>query len=279
MQHTEGTFTTHDGLALYAQHWLPEGAARANLVFIHGIGEHSGRYTNVVNYLAPKGYALHGFDHRGHGKSPGQRGYIQSWSDFREDVRSYIGAVEKDFPGPPTVLLGHSMGALTVLDYGLHYGAGLKAVVASAPPLTQSEDVSPLLIFVARMLSPLLPKLSLKTGLSVAALSHDSAVVSAYQADPLVHGLATPRLGAEMNQTMATTLANAARWPAQTPLLLLHGSADKICPPIGSKRFFETTSAIDKARYEYEGFFHEVFNELGKERVLADMGDWLEQRL
>lgn len=279
MTHREDHVIAPDGLELYAQHWLPEGLARANLIVVHGIGEHSGRYGNVVDWFAPRGYALHSFDHRGHGRSPGQRGYIQNWSDFREDLRAYIRDVEQHYPGAPTVLLGHSMGGLIVLDYGLHYGAGLKALVASAPPLTQSEDVSPLLTLAARLLSPLVPKMSLKTGLSVEALSRDAAVVAAYQADPLVHGLATPRLGAEIDRTMKATLAAAPNWPADLPLLIVHGGADKICPPVGSRRFFETAGAKDKTRHEYPGFYHEVFNEIGKEQVLTDVQTWLEARL
>ncbi len=279
MQNTKSHFKTHDGLELYTQHWLPEGTARANLVLVHGIGEHCGRYGNVVDWFVPKGYAVHGFDHRGHGHSPGQRGHVNSWHDFREDVHAYIGTVEQQYPGVPTVLLGHSMGALVALDYGLHYGAGLRALVASAPLLVSSEDVSPLLVLGAQLLSPLVPKLSMKTGLSVAALSRDVNVIAAYQADPLVHGLATPRLGAEMTRTMKGTLAAAPNWPADLPLLIVHGGADKICPPVGSQRFIETAGARDKLRYEYPSFLHEVFNELGKEQVLADVKAWLEQRL
>lgn len=279
MQHEEGKFSTHDGLEFYRQSWLPEGQARANLVFVHGIGEHSGRYGNLVAWFAPKGYALHGFDHRGHGKSPGPRGHIKSWADFREDVRVFVSWVEQHTPGVPTILLGHSLGGLIVLDYGLHYGAGLKALVASAPPLAQSEDVSPALLLLARMLSSIAPGLAVKTGLSVEELSRDTAVVQAYREDPLVHGLATTRFGAEMQRTMKTTLDGAVRWPVDLPLCIVHGGADKICPAIGSLRFYENATAHHKARYEYPEFRHEVFNEFGKEKVFADIEAWLEPLL
>ena len=169
MHHEEGMFVTHDGLELYRQSWLPEGEARANLLFVHGIGEHSGRYGNLVAWFAPKGYALHGFDHRGHGKSPEARGHIRRWDDLREDVHALRQVVERQYAGAPTVLLGHSMGGLTVLDYSLHHGAGLKALVASAPPLAQSEDISPLLLFAARALSSITPGLTMKKGLNAEA--------------------------------------------------------------------------------------------------------------
>lgn len=279
MHHEEGMFVTHDGLELYRQSWLPEGEARANLLFVHGIGEHSGRYGNLVAWFASKGYALHGFDHRGHGKSPGPRGHIRRWDDLREDVHTLRQLVERQYPGAPTVLLGHSMGGLTVLDYSLHHGVGLKALVASAPPLAQSEDISPLLLFAARALSSITPGLTMKTGLNADGLSRDKAVVQAYREDPLVHGFATPRLGAEMQRVMKTTLAGAPRWPVDLPLCIVHGGADKICPPSGSLTFYENATARQKARYEYPDFLHEVFNEWGKEQVFTDIETWLERIL
>lgn len=279
MQHEEATWITHDGLELYRQSWLPEGPARANLLLVHGIGEHSGRYTNLVTWFVPKGFALHGFDHRGHGRSPGPRGHIKGWRDFREDVRAFVQYIELRYAGPPTILLGHSLGALIALDYGLHYGTGLKALIASAPPLAQSEDISPLLLWVARVLSSLAPSLTLKTGLNAEGLSRDPAVVQAYREDPLVHGFATPRLGAEMQRVMKATLAGAPRWPVDLPLCIVHGGADKICPPVGSLRFYEHATARHKARYEYPNMRHEVFNEWGKEQVFADIEAWLERLL
>ncbi len=279
MRHEEDRFTTHDGLDLYRQSWLPEGKARANLIFVHGVGEHSGRYANLVAWFGPKGYALHGFDHRGHGKSPGPRGHIMAWDEFREDVRVFVQAIDCLYPGVPTVLLGHSMGGLIVLDYGLHYGAGLKALIASAPPLAQSEDISPVILFLARLLSSIAPALTMKTGLSADGLSRDGAVVQAYREDPLVHGLATPRFGAEMQRVMKTTMAGAPRWPVDLPLCIVHGGADRICPPVGSLRFFENATAQNKTRFEYPDFRHEVFNELGKEQVFSDIEVWLERLL
>ena len=279
MQHEEGQFTTHDGLELYRQSWFPEGPARVNLLFVHGIGEHSGRYGNLIAWFVPKGYALHGFDHRGHGKSPGPRGHIKRWDDFREDVRAFVQVIERQYPGVPTVLLGHSMGGLIVLDYGLHYGAGLTALISSAPALAQSGDISPFLLLMARLLSAIAPGLSVKTGLSMEELSRDEAVVRAYGEDPLVHGIATPRLGAELQRTMKATLAGAPRWPVDLPLCIVQGGADKICPPEGSRAFFENATAHRKARYEYPGFRHEVFNEIGKEQVFTDIETWLEPLL
>lgn len=286
MVHEEGHFRTHDGLELYRQAWLPEGEPRANLAVIHGVGEHSGRYAELAAWFNDAGYAIYTFDHRGHGKSPGQRGHIDAWSDFREDVRVFLGQVREASPDLPLFLVGHSMGALIVLDYGLRYGEqdsgelrSLQGIVASAPPLAWGDSVSPITIFLGKALSSVLPRMQMSSGLDAAGLSHDEEVVEAYRSDPLVHGLVSPRFGAEMDRTMQATLAAAESWPAGMPLLIIHGCADPICPPEASRHFFERAGAEDKVRHEYAGFLHESFNEVGREQVFEDLKTWLEAHL
>jgi alpha-beta hydrolase superfamily lysophospholipase len=170
------------------------------------------------------------------------------------------------------------LGGLIVLDYGLHDRDGLRGIISSGPALARGEGISPLLEFAAKVLSRVAPKLEMKTGLDAAGLSRNPAVVQAYRDDPLVHGLASPRLGAEISQTMEVTQAHADEWPADLPLLIVHGAADPICPASASARFFANVSARDKTRYEYPGFLHESFNEVGREKVLADVQGWIEAR-
>jgi len=275
MKHTQGFFTTDDSLKLYTQSWSPDSTAKYNLIVIHGIGEHCGRYAEFAAYFVPHDFAIHTYDLRGHGKSPGQRGHIDSWRQYREDVRAFVDNVHNAAPTIPIILLGHSLGGLTVLDYGLHHTAHLCGIVSSAPALKQGEGVSAFTITMARLISPLLPRLALNTSLDVNALSRDPAIVQAYQDDPLTHGLATPRLGAEMTRTMIRTQVRADEWQADLPLLIVHGTADTICPPEGSARFFANVSARDKTRHVYTGYFHEIFNDIGREQVLADVLAWL----
>jgi alpha-beta hydrolase superfamily lysophospholipase len=304
MLHEEEEFCTFDTRALYAQHWLPQDAPRANLVVVHGLGEHSGRYEDFAAWFVPLGYAVHAFDHRGHGKSWGVRGHVNRWGEFREDVRVFLSKVQDRDPEVPTFLLGHSMGGLVVLNYVLYYAAGgpyaygpgmpchsehseepnplldrLAGVVSSAPALALGEDVSPVLVPVTKFLSLVLPKLQLPNGLDAAGLSHDAEVVQAYREDPLVHGVITARFGAELARTMTWTMAHASAWPTDLPLLVVHGGADPICPPEASERFFVNTRADDKRRHVYPGYFHEVFNEVGREQVLQDVASWLHERL
>lgn len=276
MERREGTFAGAGGLELYYQCWRPEGRPRAALAIVHGFGEHSGRYMNVVNHLVPRGYAVYGFDHRGHGRSPGQRGYIGAWEEFREDVRAFLNMVGREEPGCPLFLMGHSLGGLIVLEYALHDPQGLAGVIASGPALA-SVGVSPVLMVLARLLSRLWGRFTMDTRLDATAISRNPTVVRAYQEDPLVHSVGTARLGAEMNTAMAWTQAHAA--DLRLPLLILHGGADRLAPPEGSRAFFEKVVFPDKERYEYEGGYHEPHNDTIYSQVLSDLEGWLEKHL
>ena len=276
MDHTEGTFDGFEGLELYYQRWQPDGEAKAVLAVTHGFGEHSGRYGNVVDWFAPKGYAVYGFDHRGHGRSPGPRGYINSFAEFRGDVKAFLEFIHEQEPNRPVVLLGHSMGGLVALEYVLHHPEGLVGVIASGPLLAQA-GISPLLVWLSKVLSSILPRFSLATGLDTTALSRDAVVVEAYENDPLVHGLGTPRLATELTKAFEWAQAHAA--DMSIPCLIVHGSTDRLVPPEGSRVFYENMTFGDKERRVYEGYFHEVFNDVGKEQVLADVEAWVERRL
>ncbi|MEA3308744.1 MAG: alpha/beta hydrolase [Chloroflexota bacterium] len=277
--HIEDIFSTSEGLEFFQQRWLPSAKPRANLVVAHGLGEHSGRYRDFAAWFVSRGYAVHSYDHRGHGKSPGQRGHIDSWAEYREDLQDFVTLVRREFFQIPTFLVGHSMGGLMVLDYALHYPEGLQGVVSSGPALDYGEDVSRFLLFAARVLSRVTPRMKMASGLDADGLSRNQEVVKAYREDPLVHGWVSPRFVTVMGETMAVTLQNAGQWPADLPLFIIHGGADPICPPSGSLRFFEQVDAQDKSRRAYPGFLHESFNEIGREEVLGDVTAWLEARL
>ncbi|MDY6874723.1 MAG: alpha/beta hydrolase [Chloroflexota bacterium] len=275
MGHKESTFSGFGGLELYYQCWRPEVEPRAALAVVHGFGEHSGRYGNVVDWFVPRGCAVYAFDLRGHGRSPGPRGYINEWAEFREDVKSFLELVHEQEPERPVFLLGHSMGGLIVLEYVLHHPEGLIGVIASGPAL--EVGISPFLMALSKVLSGVLPRLTLGTKLDATTISRDAAVVEAYVSDPLVHSLGTPRLSTELTRATEWTQAHAAEM--RIPCLIVHGSADRLVPPEGSRIFYENVTFADKERQAYEGYYHEVFNDVGKERVLADVEAWIERHL
>ncbi len=263
-------------MSLYFQRWKPDDDSKAVLVLIHGFGEHSGRYGNVVEYLIPRKYGVYGFDHRGHGRSPGQRGHVADWSEFRGDVRAFLRLVAEQEPGRPLFLMGHSMGGLIVLDYALREPDGLSGVVASAPALTQT-GTSPVLKVLARLFSRILPRFSMNVNLDVNALSRDPEVCRAYREDPLVHGRATARMGVEMMEAGEWALENAAN--LRIPLLIIHGEADRLVPIETSRLFFERVALPDKEFLALPGGYHESHNDIEKEQVLASLTMWLERHL
>jgi alpha-beta hydrolase superfamily lysophospholipase len=276
MIHGEGTFSGHEGLELYYQRWHPEGVPKAVLAIVHGHGEHSGRYGNVVGWFVPRGYAVYAFDLRGHGRSPGPRGHIERWDVLREDLQAFLALVHEHEAGRAVFLMGHSLGGLIALEYVLHNSEGLAGVVASGPLLSE-PGISPFLIALSKVLSRIVPRLALKSGLDTTALSRDPAVVAAYVGDPLVHSFGTARMGAELVRAVEWTQAHAA--DLALPTLLVHGAEDRLCPPEGSRIFFENVTFADKERQVYEGYYHEVYNDVDKERVLAAVEAWIERHL
>ena len=275
MDHSTGTFRGAGGMDLAYQRWLPEGTPRAALIIVHGFGEHGGRYMNVVNRLVPTGYAIYALDNRGHGRSPGQRGHINDWSEFRDDLGAFVALVSKEQAGHPLFLLGHSMGGLIVLEYAERHPEGLRGVVASAPLLAQ-PGISPVKLALSRVISRVMPSFSLDAGLDTTAISRDGEVVTAYRTDPLVQGRGTARLSTEITSAVRRTQAGAASWTL--PLLIVHGSADRLVPPSGSQTFFEhVPTTVDKERHVIEGGYHEPHNDTSKEQALDIEQQWLDR--
>lgn len=280
MQVTTETFQGAGGLELTYQSWSPDPELdqRAVLVIVHGLGEHSGRYENLVKYLLPRGIAVYSFDLRGHGRSPGKRGHVNAWSEIREDLGAFLSLVGRQEGDLPRFLMGHSLGGLIVLEYILRQSgdAGLQGVIASGPGLS-TEGLSPMLVKISGLLSRVWPTLSLPTGLDVPGISRDPAVVQAYQNDPLVHGKATPRSAVEAFAAIRWTLDHAAAW--SLPLLVLHGEADRLVPAEASSAFFDRVPIADKQRIEYAGGYHEPHNDINHEQVTADLENWLNRHL
>jgi len=243
---------------------------------VHGFGEHSDRYKTLVEGLVPHGYALYAFDLRGHGRSQGRRGHITSWEDYRQDVHTFLKMAQEQAGDIPLFLYGHSMGGLIVLDYGLTHPEGLAGVIASGPVLAQ-PGVAPLLLLVSRLISRVFPAFSLDTHLDAEAISRDPEVVRAYKADPLVHSTASARLGTELTATVKKTLARAGEW--RLPLLILHGSEDRLSPPEGSRLFFERVPIQDKERIVYPGGYHEPHNDVQRDQTVRDLLRWLDAHL
>lgn len=274
MNRIEDSFSGCDSLKISYRYWLPSTAPKAVLVISHGLAEHGERYMNLVDYFVPGGYAVYSLDHRGHGLSEGVRGYVERFSDFTSDLDSFISIVRGNHPDIKVYLVGHSVGGTIAAAYAARYQDRLDGLILSAATMSVGESVPAALILLARLLSRFSPKLGLYT-IDASAISRDRSVVDAYLSDPLVYrGKIRVRLGMEIIGTMG---ALRKQLPGITlPVLIMHGTDDRLSEPAGSDILYEGLGATDKTYRRYDGFFHEIFNEPGREQVFADMEDWLE---
>lgn len=281
MHHRTLSFIAYDGLELFAQYWLPEYPPRAVLALVHGIGEHSGRYSNLLQALLPAAYAVWGFDQRGHGRSPGQRGHVSNWAEYRADVACFLDTIVAQHPDTPIFLFGYSMGALVVLDYAMRPPAPLPAdlhgLMVVGTPLTPVIDSKRSLEALARWLSQIWPRLSIPIGIHAEAASHDAAVIEGLKADPLVHGRATVRWATGFLDTVAWV--NAHPEALKLPTLMLHGAQDPVCRADGVQAWFNRLPLPDKMLRIYPDSRHEVHNDVEHAQMEEDVLAWLAEHL
>ena len=277
MKHKEGKFKGLKNFDLYYQCWLPEKNPRAVLLVAHGLAEHSGRYKNLVDYFVPKDYAVYALDHRGHGKSEGTRCYVDRFADYLADFKTFFDIVRKENKDARIFLVGHSMGATIAAAYAVERQKELDGLIVSGASLVASTSVSPALLVMAGLVSALAPKMGV-TVLDASAISRDGAVVDAYVNDPLVYRDKLPaRMGAELAKMWKHLPEKMPE--IKLPILIMHGSADRLADPRGSKLLYEQAGSEDKTLKIYDGFYHEIFNEPAHREVMADMESWLARHI
>jgi lysophospholipase len=273
-RHREGTFTSFDGLVIHHQTWSPERDPKAAIMLVHGLGEHSGRYAHVAARLTAAGYAVHALDHRGHGKSGGKRAFVKTYDEFMSDLAQFRSIIEVEHPGTPLVVLGHSMGGNLALGHVLDHQDGLAGLVLSGPAIQASDELSSAQVRVLSLLAKVAPGVRPR-GLDASAISRDPDVVAAYRADPLVFtGKISAGLGAALLGAIDSFPARYAR--LTLPILVMHGTDDRLTPIAGSKALEAGSTNATVTSHYYDGLFHEIFNEPEKERVLDDLISWLD---
>ena len=277
MKHLDGQFKGSGDLNLYYQCWLPADEPKAILLVVHGLAEHSGRYSNLVNYFVPRGYVVYGFDQRGHGKSDGVKGYVDRFSYFVDDLDIFLRLVHSRHHDVKTFLVGHSIGGTIVTAYAILHQDEFDGLILSGATLSTPTDVAAGIIFAAGILSLILPKVGLYV-IDAEGISQDKSVVNAYVDDPLVYrGKIRARLGVELIKAMGTV--NRQISEIHLPILVMHGAADRLSDPKGSEMLYQKASSADKMLKVYEGYYHEIFNEPGREQVLADVESWLKAHI
>ncbi|MFC2024801.1 alpha/beta hydrolase [Chloroflexota bacterium] len=277
MKNTSGNFKGQENLSLFYQGYLPAGSPRAILIVVHGLAEHFGRYMNVVDYFVPRGYVVYGFDQRGHGQSEGPRGYVENFSYYINDLKTFVDIVRVNHPSEKFVLIGHSVGGTVALAYCIHHQNEFDGLILSGATIEPGSSLSPVKIMLARLLSLIAPKMGVDV-IDASAISQDQAVVNAYVHDPLVYrGKISARLGAELLKAMGRLPNQMSE--IRLPILIMSGSIDRLSNPAGSQRLYEGTSSRDKTIKFYDGFYHEIFNEPGHDQVFSDIDDWLAAHL
>lgn len=271
----QGSFKGVNQLELYYQSWYPQTSTRIVLVIVPGHGVHSGIFTKMVEYFIERDYAVYSFDLRGNGRSPGQRGYINDWAEFRADLKNFLNLVNTKEPDKDAFIIAQSMGGTIALDYILREKNQLQGLILLAPAL--GLGVSSWKLFLGKILSRILPHFALDTGIDFSAASRDLEVVAACRKDSLRHSQGTARLATELLKTIDWINAHATE--IKVPLLILHGGADRVTLPENSRIFFEKLILADKEIQEYPDSYHELHNDINYQEVLADMHNWIQRHL
>jgi len=277
--YTLSAFTASDGENLAVYDWpLDDGAPqRGTVLIVHGLGEHAGRYNATALRLNDWGFAVRAYDQYGHGQSGGPRGALNHGTRLLDDLGDMVDAARAHTPqGLPLVLLGHSMGGLVAARFVSLNMRPVDALVLSSPAL--DPGLNPVQKLLLATLPRLAPNLRIGNGLQVEGISHDPAVVAAYEADPLCHDRISARLAQFIANGGPATIARAAHW--SVPTLLMWAGADRLVNPAGSQAFAQAASQRTVQSQCFGGLYHELFNESPElaEPVFALLQQWLQQR-
>ena len=273
--HHELTHTSVDQHTLARYDWpRPEGAAKAVVLLVHGLGEHMARYQHVAFALQQAGYIAMGYDHVGHGLSTGKRGDIDHSDQLTAHLRHMVMLAKAEHPELPLVLLGHSMGGLVVRRLACADATLVDAVVMSSPALAAFTNAIEKLLLAT--LPKWLPHVRVDNGLKTDALARDAQVVRDYKHAPLVHRHISALLASWIVQEGTHAVQQASDW--QVPSLLLYAGQDKLVNPQGSAAFAKLAPATVLQTHCFNVMYHEIFNDPEKQVVLQKLIQWLDAR-
>lgn len=264
--------TSRTGVHLATREWLPAGKPKGAILIVHGLAEHSGRWDHVAEQLTERGFAVHSYDHRGHGESGGDRTHVDEWDIYLDDIEDRLSAMAFEI-NAPVIMYGHSIGGLMALDYCISRSEVLPELLVLSGPAIKAT-VAKWKQMLAPVLGAIAPKARLPLDLKGEQLSRDPAVGEAYFGDPLVETGATARFGAEALK--AQKRVGARMGSLAIPTLVLAGGSDEIIPPQSSHDLGELPNVDRKL---YPSLRHELHNEPEGKEVVAEIADWLEAKL
>ena len=271
----EEKVTGKGGFQIFIRSWRPASKPRAVVAIVHGFNSHSGYFLWVAEQFVASGFAVYALDLRGRGQSDGDRFYIDSFSDYQSDVHTMMDVLKSREPGLPLFLLGHSAGGVISAVYALEHQSDLAGFICES--FAFQVPAPDFVLSVIKGVSHLAPHAHVLR-LKNEDFSRDPAVVKAMNEDPLIADEVQPtHTVAEMVRADERL---KAEFPQMTmPLFILHGTLDKATKPSGSQFFYDTAASKDKTLNLYEGYFHDLLNDLGKEAVMEDIKNWITVRL
>jgi acylglycerol lipase len=271
----ESTFEGVGGLKILARSWQPEGKTRGVVVIVPGFNSHSGQYVWVGEQFAAEGLAAYAIDLRGRGRSEGERFYVEKIEDYTDDVATLVRTAKSENPGLPVFVLGHSAGGVVSCIYALDHQPEIDGLICES--FAYDLPAPGFVLSLLKGFSYIAPHTHVYT-LKNENFSRDQAFVDSMNNDPLIEGESEPTQTARVMIDAASRLRR--EFPLiKLPVLILHGTDDKATNPSGSHFFYDTTGSTDKTLKIYEGHYHDLLNDLDKEKVMADISDWIAARV
>ncbi len=271
----ESSFEGVGGLKIFTRAWQPEGKPRGVVVIVHGFNSHSGQYLWAAEQFTQNGLAVYALDLRGRGRSEGERFYVEKIEDFTDDVETLVKTAKSENPGLPVFMLGHSAGGVTACVYALDHQTEIDGLICES--FAYELPVPDIALTFLKGLSYITPHTHVFS-LNNKDFSRDPAVVESMNEDILIKGESQPAQTAKVMINASQRLTE--EFPTITlPVLILHGTEDKATKPSGSQHFYEQTGSTDKTLKLYEGHFHDLLNDTDKEIVMADIQNWIDERI
>lgn len=274
VSHHEGRINGVNNLSLFEQSWLPnKSSIKASIIIVHGLKDHSDRYTQVAEQLTKNGYAVYAYDLRGHGDSEGQRVWVDSFDQYIGDLEIIYDMVKKAQPNKPIYIFGHSMGGAIATTFALKNTRSIDGLILSAPALKAGEDINAFLIGVTKILGSILPSLAVLE-LKDESFSRDPYVVNAMKNDKLIYqGKGPARTAKELLKTLSYIEDHMTE--LNIPFLALHGGKDVLTNPEGSKDLYQKAKTPDKTLKIYPDTYHDLLHEPEKDQIFSDILAWL----
>jgi len=272
---TEGSFKGVEGVKIFTREWQPAGKSRGVVIIAHGLNAHSGLYEWAAQQFTSHGVTVYALDHRGRGRSEGERFFVKKFAHWTQDLATFIDIVKTREPGLPVFLLGHSAGGVIACGYALQHQTEIAGLICE--DFAYQVPAPAVALAILKGVSHVAPHAQVMK-LKNEDFSRDPAVVAALNADPLIANESQP-IETVAELVRAGQLLKKNFRLITLPLLILHGTADKVTKPSGSQQFYEMAGSSDKTLKLYEGYFHDLLADVGKEQVMADIQAWIDAHL